>query len=339
MRKEVTLVTGASGEVGQALINRLSEEGANNILALDIKPIPDSVRARCREAITGDMMDENLLARLISEFAIPRIFHLAALLSTRAEFTPEAAHHINVNGTIALLHLAAEQSGWIGERVRFVFPSSVAVYGIPDLDTKDRVGAVKENDFNFPTTMYGCNKLYCEQLGRYYSSYYRQLAAGDQHGAIDFRCVRFPGLISALTLPTGGTSDYGPEMLHSAAKGEPYACFVRQDARIPFMVMPDAIKALIDIDAALHGSLSSHVYNVASFNPSAEEIHRLVKEAFPIAQVAFQPDLKRQAIVDSWPADQDDTLARQDWGWQPEYDQERAFSEYLIPNILERYRQ
>mgnify|MGYP000337453498 CR=1 FL=1 len=339
MRKEVILITGAAGEMGQALIMRLAEEGRTNILALDVNPIPDAVKARCQTAIMGDILDEKLIARLVSEYAIPLIFHLAALLSTRAEFTPEAAHRVNVDGTLALLQMAVEQSSWLGRPVKFMFPSSVAAYGLPDLETKAKAGAVREWEWNMPTTMYGCNKLYCEQLGRYYARHYRQLAADPQHHGVDFRSIRFPGLISAFTVPTGGTSDYGPEMLHHAAQGKPYACFVREDTRMPFMAMPDAIKALIELERTPREKLSTLVYNVTSFNPSAGEIRDRVLKAFPQAVITFQPDLKRQAIVDSWPLDQDDSRARRDWGWQPDYDQERAFEEYLIPNISRRYAQ
>jgi nucleoside-diphosphate-sugar epimerase len=339
MRKEVILITGAAGEMGQALIMRLAEEGKTNILALDVNPIPDAVKARCQMAIMGDILDEKLIARLVSEYAIPLIYHLAALLSTRAEFTPEAAHRVNVDGTLALLQMAVEQSSWLGQAVKFMFPSSVAAYGLPDLETKAKAGAVREWEWNMPTTMYGCNKLYCEQLGRYYARHYRQLAADPQHHGVDFRSIRFPGLISAFTVPTGGTSDYGPEMLHHAAQGKPYACFVREDTRMPFMAMPDAIKALVELERAPREKLSTLVYNVTSFNPSAGEIRERVLRAFPSAVITFQPDLKRQAIVDSWPLDQDDSRARRDWGWQPDYDQERAFEEYLIPNIRRRYAQ
>lgn len=338
MRKEVVLITGAAGEIGQALITHLTDEGANNILALDVKPVPAPLRERCQHAIVGDILDDKLMDRLIAEFAIPRIFHLAALLSTRAEFTPEAAHRVNVEGTLRLLKMAVEQSGWLGRPVTFMFPSSVAVYGLPDLKTKAEVGAVKEHQWNMPITMYGCNKLYGEQLGRYYARHYRQLAADPQRG-IDFRALRFPGLISAFTLPTGGTTDYGPEMLHAAAQGKPYACFVREDTRLPFMAMPDAIKALIDLERAPQERLTAHVYNVTSFSLSAGAMRDLVLAAFPAAQITFAPDLKRQRIVDSWPVDQDDRRARQDWGWQPDYDQQRAFEEYLIPNIRRRYAQ
>jgi threonine 3-dehydrogenase len=338
VRKEVILITGAAGELGQALIAKLSAEGRNNLLALDVNPIPDETRARCQLALTGDILDENLRLRLVSGYGIPLIYHLAALLSTRAEFTPEAAHRVNVEGTLNLLRLAAEQSSWLGQSVKLVFPSSVAVYGLPDLATKARAGQVREWDWNVPTTMYGCNKLYCEQLGRYYAHHYRQLAAETHAHGVDFRSIRFPGLISGTTLPTGGTSDYAPEMLHSAAQGEPYACFVRADTRMPFMAMPDALKALTLLEAAPRERLSLTAYNVTSFSPTAAEILAEVKRPFPQAQVTFEPDAKRQKIVDSWPQDVDDSRARSDWGWAPDYDQRRAFDDYLTPRIRERYR-
>ena len=129
--------------------------------------------------------------------------------------------------------------------------------------------------------MYGCNKLYCEQLGDYYARHYKQLAAETASGRVDFRCVRFPGLISAQTVPSGGTSDYAPEMIHAAAKGEPYACFVRPDTRIPFMAMPDGVEALLTLAAAPRAGLRRTSYNVGAFNPSAEEIRTVVMEAFP----------------------------------------------------------
>jgi len=186
--------------------------------------------------------------------------------------------------------------------------------------------------------MYGCNKLYCEHLGRYYSRHYRQLAADFASGpTVDFRCLRFPGLISAETIPTGGTSDYGPEMLHAAAKGPPYNCFVRPDTRLPFMVMPDAIKSLITLEAADGARLTQFVYNVTSFNPTAQEIYDITTKAFPGARISFEVDPRRQKIVDSWPEDVDDSAARRDWDWQPDYDQKRAFEEYLIPAIRQQY--
>ncbi len=336
-RRKVVLITGANGEVGHGLIEQLSASGDSDILALDVVDLDPTLKGRVRGTLIGDILDGDLIARITSRYEISTIFHLAALLSTRAEFIPEAAHRVNVEGTLNLLRLATEQSRSMGYRVKFLFPSSVAVYGVPDLATKDAAPPVGEDLYCQPTTMYGCNKLYCEHLGRYYSEFYRQLAAAPEPYTPDFRCLRFPGLISALTLPSGGTSDYAPEMIHAAAQGEPYHCFVRPETRIPFMAMPDAIKALLQLANAPLESLTRHVYNVTSFNPSATEVAQIVKGAFPAAEIGFQPDSKRQAIVDTWPAQVDDSSARRDWDWQPDYDLDSAFKDYLIPTIRQRY--
>lgn len=338
IRKPAVLVTGANGEMGHGLIEALARNGGYNIIALDVRPIDDELRPKCSDVITGDILETRLLERMQSEYEVHTIYHLAALLSTRAEFTPEAAHRVNVEGTLNLLKLAIEQSRWHGQPVRFMFPSSIAVYGLPDRETKKKVGKIKEWEWNYPTTMYGVNKLYCEHLGRYYSKHYRQLASDSTpSGAVDFRSIRFPGLISAVTVPSGGTSDYAPEMLHAAAQGKPYSCFVREDVRIPFMAMPDAITALLKLHDAPKERLTTTVYNVGSFSPTAGRIFEIVKKEFPNAQIRFLPDDKRQAIVDTWPEDVDDSAARRDWGWMPEYDEARAFSEYLIPGIRKRY--
>jgi nucleoside-diphosphate-sugar epimerase len=336
MRKKVTLITGACGEIGQALIKKLEDQSDMPVLALDVKPIAQELTDYVIP-LQGDILDKALLSRLVSEYEIDTIFHLAALLSTRSEFTPEAAHLVNVQGTLGLLQLASEQSEWRGIPVKFIFPSSIAVYGLPDIQTKTAYALVREWEWNYPRTMYGCNKLYCEQLGTYFSKHYRQLAA-DRPTMLDFRCLRFPGLISAFTEPSGGTSDYGPEMLHAAAKGDPYECFVREDVQIPFMVMPDAIKAILLITQAPKENVLHHVYNVTSFSLSAAEFRDIVLDLFPNAKITFKPDLKRQAIVDSWPADIDDSAACREWNWKPDYDIERSLSEYLVPNIRERYK-
>jgi len=336
MRKKVIMITGAAGEIGSALIANLSEAGSLPLLTLDLQPLPEK-EARKTTHLQGDIMDKALLSRLVSEYEIDTIYHLAALLSTRAEFTPEAAHYVNVEGTLTLLKLAAEQSEWRSNPVKFIFPSSIAAYGLPDLETKRAYARVREWEWNYPRTMYGCNKLYCEQLGIYFSRYYRQLAA-DRPVMLDFRCLRFPGLISAFTAPSGGTSDYGPEMLHAAAKNVPYDCFVREDVQIPFMAMPDAVSALLRLTEAPREILGRLVYNVTCFSLSAVEFREWVLKYFPQAQIGFSPDLKRQDIVDSWPADLDDSAARRDWGWQPAYNLDRSFGEYLVPNITKRYR-
>jgi len=336
MRKKAILITGAAGEIGHALVENLAAQGTHRLITLDLQALDEKIDHQVIH-VRGDILDKSLLSRLVSEYEIEIIYHLAALLSTRAEFTPEAAHRVNVEGTLSLLQLAAEQSEWRGEAVKFIFPSSIAAYGLPDLETKTTYARVREWEWNYPRTMYGCNKLYCEQLGIYFSRYYRQLAA-DRPVMLDFRSLRFPGLISAFTVPSGGTSDYGPEMLHAAAQGLPYACFVRQDVRIPFMAMPDAVAALLQLTAAPREALSRLVYNITSFSLSASEFRDWVLKYFPQAAITFEPDLKRQGIVDSWPADLDDSAARRDWGWQPDYEAERSFGEYLVPNISQRYQ-
>jgi nucleoside-diphosphate-sugar epimerase len=336
MRTPVALVTGAGGEIGHGLITRLAGAG-RPIVTVDIAPLDGTLGRLVLREFTGSITDANLLDRLLAEFEVDLVFHLAALLSTRAEFTPLTAHHVNVDGTLTLLEFAQREGESHGRQVVFVYPSSIAAYGLPDAAAKARAGRVHEDEWNTPRTMYGCNKLYCEHLGRYYARFYKQLSA-NAAGCVDFRCVRFPGLISAMTVPSGGTSDYAPEMIHAAARGEPYACFVRPDTRIPFMAMPDAIDALLALSVVPRERLSRTAYNVAAFSADAQEIHDVVRAAFPRADISWRVDAKRQAIVDSWPAWVDDSQARQDWGFAPIYDCRRAFDEYLIPQIRERYR-
>jgi len=337
VRKPITLITGANGEIGHGLIEHFGGDDHHDLVALDLKPLDERLASRCAASITGDILDEDLLKRLISEYEIHAIYHLAALLSTRSEYSPDTAHRVNVQGTLNLLQLAAEQARWHGHTVLFMFPSSIAAYGLPDLATKNSIGPVRERDWNLPTTMYGCNKLYCEQIGRYFSQHYRQLAADRAPSGVDFRAIRFPGLISAVTVPSGGTSDYASEMIHAAAKGEPYACFVGPEARLPFMAMPDAIKALRLLAAAPAERLRQRVYNIASFSPSAAEIRGRVLRAFPRADLSYRPDRPRAAIVDSWPAEVDDSPARRDWDWGPDYDFNRTFDEYLVPTVARFY--
>lgn len=337
MRKPVVLITGAGGEIGHGLIDQLAARADRAIVTLDVSRLDKAIRPKVDREITGSIVDRALLERLIAEFEVDLVFHLAALLSTRSEFTPVAAHEVNVEGTLRLLEFAQHQAESHGRPVVFIYPSSIAAYGLPDLDTKLRAGKIGEDQYLHPTTMYGCNKLYCELLGTYYARHYKQLAAETASGKVDFRCVRFPGLISAVTVPSGGTSDYAPEMIHAAAKGEPYGCFVRPDTRIPLMAMPDGIDALLTLAAAPRDRLRRTAYNVGAFNPSAQQIREVVTAAFPDATITFENDRKRQAIVDSWPEDVDDSAARRDWSFSPRYDFQRAFSDYLIPTIRERY--
>jgi len=337
VRKPVVLITGAGGEIGHGLIDGLAQRGDRAIVTIDISRLDDTIAKKVDREVTGSILDRALLERLMAEYEIDLIFHLAALLSTRSEFTPVAAHQVNVEGTLSLLEFAQHEGESHGRPVVFIYPSSIAAYGLPSLDEKQNAGKVSEDQYLHPTTMYGCNKLYCELIGTYYARNYKQLAAESHSGRVDFRCARFPGLISALTLPAGGTSDYAPEMIHAAARGENYGCFVRSDTQIPFMAMPDGVDALLALASAPRDGLQRTAYNVGAFSPTAEDIRNVVVKAFPGAEIAWATDDKRQRIVDSWPADVDDNAARRDWGFSPRYDFHRAFSEYLIPTIRKRY--
>ncbi len=331
------LITGASGEMGHGLIDRLSSRTERGIITLDLNTLAPELGRKVRKEFTGSILDTQLLERINAEYEVDMVFHLAALLSTRSEFSPALAHKVNVEGTLNLLEFAQKEGESHGRPVVFFYPSSIAAYGLPDLQTKATVGKVAEDSFNVPSTMYGANKLYCEHLGRYYDRHYKQLTVGPPAGKVDFRCIRFPGLISAITVPSGGTSDYVPEMIHAAAEGKPYACFVRPDTRIPFMAMPDAVEAIMRLVDSKKDKLTRTVYNIGAFAPSVAEVETVVRQAFPNAMISTQVDEKRQGIVDSWPADVDDHAARTDWGHAPRYDFVSAFGDYLIPTIRNRY--
>ncbi len=334
MAQKTVLVTGACGEIGQALVQELSKRGGYRIITEDMAPLPEAIKDMVSEHVQGDLVYK---VKIFYDYDVDIIFHLAASLSSKAEVATEEAHRINVEGTMQLLMLAAYRSEKYRKTVKFLFPSSIAAYGMT-LAEKRAAGCVKEYEYNAPHTMYGCNKLYCEKLGMYYSRYYGQRHLDAEPPLmLDFRALRFPGLISAFTLPSGGTSDYGPEMLHAAAQGKPYSCFVREDTKISFMAMPDAIKSLLLLTDMPRGKLSHVVYNVAAFSLTAGEFRDRAVQAFPGAQITFDPNPRRQGIVDSWPEDVDDSLARSEWGWKPDYGKDAFFNDYFLPQIRKRY--
>ena len=330
------LITGASGEIGGSLIEHFSKSTDNQIVALDLNEPAPELRSRCKAFIKGSIVDAAALKELESRFVFDKVFHLAGILSSGGEKNPALAHHVNVEGTFNLLTLARNHTVKRGAPVVFLFPSTLAIYGMGSLEEKRNAGCITEKQYEHAITMYGINKLYCERLGTYFAENY-QLLGGGNEPKIDFRSIRLPGVISTDSVPTGGTSDYGPEMIHYAAQGKPYECFVRPDAQLPFMVMPDALQSLIKLADAPAHKLTQRVYNVTSFSVTADDIRAETLRRFPKAQISYKPTLERQRIVDSWPADISDSAARRDWGWQPAYDRRRAFDEYIIPNITKRY--
>ncbi len=335
MTEKSVLVTGACGEIGQVLVQGMAARGGYRVVTADLAPLPDSIRSMSAEHVQGDLVNR---IKQFYDYDFDIIYHLAASLSSKAEVATEEAHRINVEGTMQLLMLAAYKSEKYKKSVKFLFPSSIAAYGMTDRVEKQKAGRVKEEDYDNPHTMYGCNKLYCEKLGMYYGRFNGQKHLDPNPPVmLDFRAIRFPGLISAFTLPSGGTSDYGPEMLHHAAQGQPYSCFVREDTKISFMAMPDAIKSLLMLTDVPRENLTSQVYNIAAFALTAGEFRDRALKAFPGANITFEPNPRRQGIVDSWPEDVDDSRARKDWGWKPDYDVDKFFEEYFLPEIRKRY--
>jgi len=185
----------------------------------------------------------------------------------------------------------------------------------------------KDNIHN-PITEYGQAKLKCEKIG-----IEKYLIKG-----VDFRCIRFPGVISAISRPTGGTSDYAPEMIHAAFLNEKYNCFVNNKTILPFIAMPDAIDAIIKLMNTSKENIKSRIYNVTSFSPSVSDLEIKIKEFFPNFKLSYDIDINRQKIVDSWPNFINDTLAREEWGWSSNLNFDNFFINYINPNLKEYYK-
>ena len=337
MREKITLITGSNGEIGQELIKTLSKNQNIKLVALDLHHPVDNITKFLHEQIIGNILDKDLLEQISSTYEINEIYHLAALLSTRAEFAPHIAHEVNVTGTLNMLTLAIEQAKSTGKVVKIFFPSSIAVYGLENENIKNNAGAITELDYCNPITMYGCNKLYCEKLGVYYSSHYHQLSEDYQNNLIDFRSIRFSGLISNTTEPQSGTSDYIPQMLHAAARGKKYECFVHENTKMPFMTMSDAIDSIIQLMDVKQNNINSKVYHLSTFNPTPREFSDLLKQYFTDFEIQYVVNDKRQQMVNSWPINLNCDRAKKEWNWQPKYDLQSAFNEYLIPGIKKLY--
>ena len=327
-RTAVILVTGACGEIGAALLGRLREEPAWPVVTVDLRPLPPGgPKDFPGQHFQGDILDDALWEVFFRRFRPTLIFHLAAVLSTRAETVPHLAHRVNADGTARLLRQAAD-AATAEQPVRFIFPSSIAVYGLPSRAAKAAAAPIREDDRLDPSTLYGAQKLYLERLGA---------AVERRRGGLDFRAVRLPGLISSDTLPQGGTSDWAPELIHAAARGEPYRCFVRPEARLPFSAMPDAVDGILRLARRRKAALTRTAYNLGGSSLSANEIIARVRKDFPGLEVRFRLDEARDRIVASWPAAVDAGAARRDFSHAPEHDRETLFSRYLIPGIRRRY--
>ena len=302
------LITGAAGQVGTDLLPLLTARG-DSLTVLDLTPRP----ATCPAGVTwvrGDIALAQEVSEAVKQAQPERILHLAAILSATGESVPHRAWRVNMEGT----HHVLEAARLFGVKQVF-FTSTIAAFG-PGLP--DPVG----NDVSMrPTTMYGVTKVAGELLGEYY-----QKAFG-----IDFRGVRFPGLINA-GIPGGGTTDYALWMFIDGLRTGAYECFVSAGSRVPFMYMPDALRAVIELMDAPKAKLTRSIYNIAAMSPTAEEIAAEVRRNIPGVRLSFKSDARRQAILDSWPHVLDDSLARRDWGWKHTYDL-KGMVEDLMPKM------
>lgn len=295
-----TLVTGANGQVGTELVSALVRKiGADNVIATDLR---DSDTWRENGSIRYeklDVTDIEAIQRVIEDFGIDRVFHLASLLSASGEKHPDRSWNVNVNGLKNVLDLGREFG------FRIFWPSSIAVFGpgTPKENTQQRT-------ILDPSTMYGVTKVSGELLCRYYC----------QKLGVDVRSLRYPGLISYRTPPGGGTTDYAVEMFYAAAAEEEYRCFVRPDTQLPMMYMPDAIRAALELMDAPAEAISVRTsYNIAAASFTAGELAEAITRRRPGFTIRYEPD-QRQEIADSWPSTVDDSQARVDWGWKPAYD-------------------
>ncbi len=305
------LVTGAFGQIGVELTEALRRRhGRENVLATGRRAPPaDSPLAGQNPVEQLDVTDREAVEQLIGRHGISVIYHLAAKLSAVGEHDPQAAWKVNMDGLLHVLEAA---------RVRGVsqvfWPSSIAAFG-PEAP-RDQT---PQETVMRPTTMYGITKLTGELLADYYASKY----------GLDVRSVRLPGVISSEAPPGGGTTDYAVEIFHAAVRGETYVCFVREDTVLPMIYMPDCIRAILELMAADREQLHRrNAFNLAAMSFYAGELAAEIKKHIPGFTCTFQPD-ERQAIADSWPRSLDDSAARQQWKWRPEYDLARTTIDML----------
>lgn len=303
------LVIGACGQIGSELTRALRERyGDNQVIAGD-RLSADGHQGPGHPYVQLDVMDKEHLSTLVREEGITQIYHLAAVLSATGEKNPQLAWQINMQGLLNVLDIGVEA------RLEKVFwPSSIAVFG-PDSPKSD----CPQQTVTEPTTVYGISKC----AGEYWCNYYHQ-----KYG-LDVRSLRFPGLISYLAAPGGGTTDYAVDIFHKAVESGEYECYLKADTPLPMMYMSDAIRAtleLMDADAERLSVRTSYNLSGLSFTPA--EIAAEIAKRIPGFKISYAPDF-RQQIAESWPGSIDDSVARRDWGWSPKFDLEAMVDEML----------
>jgi nucleoside-diphosphate-sugar epimerase len=309
MATDKILIIGSNGQIGLELAESLRKVyGEDNVVCSDVRMLENQIAPF--ELL--DILDVQKLHEIVKKYQITQVYLLAALLSATAEKNPKFAWDLNMNGLFHALDMAKE-----GIIKKIYWPSSIAVFGPTTPSVQTPQYTVME-----PNTIYGISK----QAGERYCEYYHQKFG------VDVRSIRYPGLIGWKSAPGGGTTDYAVHIYHEALKHQKYECFLSAETTLPMMYMEDAIRATIDLmEAPAEKVIIRSAYNVAgiSFNP--EEIAASIRKHIPTFSISYQPDF-RQAIADSWPQSIDDTHARKDWGWQPNYDLDKMTA-VMLENI------
>ena len=313
---EKILVTGAGGQLGSELTMELRKVYGNaNVIASDIALPPKGELTESGPFEILDVLSRHNLAEKAYRHNITEIYHLAAVLSATGESRPKFTWKVNMKGLENILDLALDKGV-----AKVYWPSSIAVFG-PNTPRQH----TPQHTIMDPNTVYGISKLTGERFCEYYARRYK----------LDVRSLRYPGLIGYKAMPGGGTTDYAVDIYHKAVEGKPFTCYLQEDTYMPMMYMPDALKATLDLMHAPAENIKIRSsYNLAAMSFSPAEIAASIKKHIPDFQVTYAPDF-RQQIADSWPQSIDDTPARQDWQWQPQYDLDSMTAD-MLENLRKR---
>lgn len=307
-KEDKILIIGAGGQIGIELTERLNElYGSSNVVAADLHPSPSLINNPFEKL---DVLDKEMLFNVVKKHGIKQVYLLAALLSATGEKNPMFAWKLNMEGLFNVLDLAKEK-----HISKVYWPSSIAVFG---------PSTPKENTPQFtvmePSTVYGISKQAGERWCEYYFNKY----------GVDVRSIRYPGLIGWKSAPGGGTTDYAVHIFHEALKKGTYECFLSENTTLPMMYMPDAIKATVDLMHAPADEVkirSSYNLGGISFNP--KQIAEEIKKHLSKFTITYKPDF-RQEIADSWPKSIDDSRAKTDWHWSPQYELDSMTTDMLL---------
>jgi nucleoside-diphosphate-sugar epimerase len=312
------LITGALGQIGSELTPFLRKRYKNeNVVATDIKPRSEGIIHQEGPFEHIDCLNAPEIYSAVKKYKIDTIFHLAAILSASGEKNPQLAWKVNINGLYNVLEIAREY------KCAVFTPSSIAAFG--PSTPKD---STPQETIQRPTTIYGLTKVTGELLCDYYYFKYK----------VDTRGVRFPGIISYLTLPGGGTTDYAVEIFYQALKYKKYTCFLDKNTSLDMMYMPDALKAAVNLMEADSSKLKHrNAYNITAESFTPEELAQEIKKYIPEFKIKYKVDPMRQAIADSWPNHLDDRAAREDWGWSPDYNL-KAMTKDMIEKLKVKLR-